>query len=124
MFCFKNDKKHILAWLNSTKVYTRVNKLPAILSRDLARFGPFGEAEIWTHDSFPNLICKNLVHTYIPAYLRTWREAWNSRCLQRMCLLKWNTNIIVTLCSGQFALGGVPLAATRLRTDKICSEAG
>ena len=29
-------------------------------SRDSARFGPFGEAEIWSHDSFPNLICKNL----------------------------------------------------------------
>ena len=28
--------------------------------RDLARFGGFGEAEIWSHDSFPNLICKNL----------------------------------------------------------------
>ena len=38
----------------------RVNKLPAVLSRDLARFGMFGEAEIWSHDSFPNLICKNL----------------------------------------------------------------
>ena len=31
-----------------------------VLSRDLARFGPFGEAEIWSHDSLPNLICKNL----------------------------------------------------------------
>ena len=31
-----------------------------VLSRDLARFGLFGEAEIWSHDSFPNLICKNL----------------------------------------------------------------
>ena len=34
------------------------------LSRDLARFGPFDEAEIWSHDSFPNLICKNLDHSY------------------------------------------------------------
>ena len=56
---------------------TRVDKLPAIFlqsgaflshdsrdlsreSRDLARFGPFGEAEIWSHDSFPNLIWYNL----------------------------------------------------------------
>ena len=31
-----------------------------VLSRDLARFGLFGEAEIWSHDSLPNLICKNL----------------------------------------------------------------
>ena len=31
-----------------------------VLSRDLARFGLFGEAEIWSRDSFPNLICKNL----------------------------------------------------------------
>ena len=30
------------------------------MSRDLVRFGPFDEAEIWSHDSFPNLICKNL----------------------------------------------------------------
>ena len=31
-----------------------------VLSRDLARFGLFVEAEIWSHDSLPNLICKNL----------------------------------------------------------------
>ena len=49
-----------MAHMNSTKVLTRVNKLPAVLSRDLARSGLFGEAEIWSHDSFPNLICKNL----------------------------------------------------------------
>ena len=29
-------------------------------SRDLAHFEPFDEAEIWSHGSFPNLICKNL----------------------------------------------------------------
>ena len=29
-------------------------------SRDLARFGPFDEAGIRSHDSFPNLMCKNL----------------------------------------------------------------
>ena len=37
-----------------------INKLPAVLSRDLAGFSLFGEAEIWSHDSLPNLICKNL----------------------------------------------------------------
>ena len=29
-------------------------------SRGLARFDPFDKAEIWSHDLFPNLICKNL----------------------------------------------------------------
>ena len=60
MFCYRNEKKHLLVLLNLTKVLARVNKLPAVLSRDLARFGLFGEAEIWSHDSLPNLICKNL----------------------------------------------------------------
>ena len=81
MFCYKNEKKHLLVWLNSIKVKTRVNKLPAIfrgggvfllrdsrdLSRDLARFGPFDEAELWSHDSFPNHICKNLGQSNICA---------------------------------------------------------
>ena len=29
-------------------------------SRDLDRIGPLDVAEIWSHDSFPNLICKNI----------------------------------------------------------------
>ena len=38
-----------------------------VLPRDLAHFGPFGEAEIWSHDLFPNLILES--ESYLLSYL-------------------------------------------------------
>ena len=49
-----------------------------VLSRDLARFGPFGEAEIWSHDSLPNLICKNLGKSDLGHVGRRFMGGWVS----------------------------------------------
>ena len=60
MFFYKKREETPFSLTEFNQSVGRVNKLPAVLSRDLARFGLFGEAEIWSHDSLPNLICKNL----------------------------------------------------------------
>ena len=59
-FFYKKREETPFSLTEFNRSVGRVNKLPAVLSRDLARFGLFGEAEIWSHDSLPNLICKNL----------------------------------------------------------------
>ena len=62
LFLFRCDDNLMTIWYVPVLVRNiwSYYKLPAVLSRDLARFGLFGEAEIWSHDSFPNLICKIL----------------------------------------------------------------